>query len=72
MLRVHAVGKPVSNSARNIGVTETALATALYTSFVAEGTALFGIVVGIALILAGIGCIVLALGGALRRTRAAE
>src|SRR6185369_17610572 len=49
-----ADGNPVSNGARNIWVTETALSTALYTSFLAEGTALFGIVVGIALILAGI------------------
>jgi len=65
-------GQPASNGARDIWVTETALATALYTSFLAEGTALFGIVVGIALILAGIGFIVLALGGALRRTRAAD
>jgi hypothetical protein len=62
-------GQPVSNGARNIWVTETALATALYTSFLAESTALFGIVVAIALILAGIGFIVLALGGALRRSR---
>ena len=67
-----ADGNPVSNDARNIWVTETALSTALYTSFLAEGTALFGIVVGIALILAGIGFIVLALGGALRRSRSAE
>jgi len=67
-----ADGNPVSNGARNIWVTETALSTALYTSFLAEGTALFGIVVGIALILAGIGFIVLALGGALRRSRTAE
>ncbi|HET6657461.1 MAG TPA: hypothetical protein VFG61_06165 [Gaiellaceae bacterium] len=65
-------GNPVSNGARNIWVTETALSTALYTSFLAEGTALFGIVVGIALILAGIGFVVLALGGALRRSRAAD
>ena len=48
-----ADGNPVSNGARNIWVTETALSTALYTSFLAEGTALFGIVVGIALILRG-------------------
>ena len=33
----------------------------------AEQLALFGIVVGVALLLAGIGFIVLALGGALRR-----
>jgi hypothetical protein len=62
-------GQPVSNGARDIWVTETALATALYTSFLAESTALFGIVVAIALILAGIGFIVLALGGALRHAR---
>jgi len=61
-----ADGNPVSNGARNIWVTETALATALYTSFLAEGTSLFGIVVGIALILAGLGFVILALGGALR------
>jgi hypothetical protein len=62
-------GQPISNGARNIWVTETALATALNVSFLAESTALFGVVVAIALILAGIGFIVLALGGALRRAR---
>jgi hypothetical protein len=62
-------GQPISNGARNIWVTETALATALNVSFLAESTALFGVVVAIALILAGIGFVVLALGGALRRTR---
>jgi hypothetical protein len=36
----------------------------------AEQLSLFGIVVGIALILTGIGFLVLSLGGALRRTRA--
>jgi hypothetical protein len=66
-----ADGNPVSNGARNIWVTETSLSTALNTSFLAESTALFGIVVAIALILAGIGFIILALGGALR-SRAAE
>jgi hypothetical protein len=62
-------GQPISNGARNIWVTETALATALNVSFLAESTALFGVVVAIALILAGIGFVVLALGGALRRAR---
>ena len=62
-------GQPISNGARNIWVTETALATALNVSFLAESTALFGVVVAIALILSGIGFIVLALGGALRRAR---
>ena len=67
-----ADGNPVSNGARNIWVTETSLSTALNTSFLAESTALFGIVVAVALMLAGIGFIILALGGALRRSRAAE
>src|SRR6188508_2062426 len=62
-------GQPISNGARNIWVTETALATALNVSFLAESTALFGVVVAIALILSGVGFIVLALGGALRRAR---
>jgi hypothetical protein len=59
-------GNPVPNQARNTWVTETALSTALNLSYMAERLALFGIVVGIALILSGIGFIVLALGGALR------
>src|SRR6187399_336862 len=44
-------GQPVSNGARNIWVTETALATSLNVSFLAESTALFGVVVAIALLL---------------------
>ena len=64
-----ANGQPISNGARNIWVTETALATALNVSFLAESTALFGVVVAIALILSGIGFIVLATGGALRRAK---
>lgn len=59
-------GAPVSNGARNIWVTETALTTALNMSFLAENLSLFGIVVGIALLLSGIGFVVLAFGGALR------
>ncbi len=59
-------GSPVSNSARNTWVTATGLSTALNMSYMAEQMALFGIVVGIALLLAGIGFIVLTLGGALR------
>jgi hypothetical protein len=61
-----ATGQPVANGARNIWVTETALTTALNTSFMAEQLALFGIVVGIALLLSGIGFGVLAVGGTLR------
>ncbi len=52
-------GSPQSNAARNIWVTETALTTALYTSYFGENVALFAIVVGIALLLVGIGFAVL-------------
>lgn len=58
--------EPVANPARNIWVTETALTTALNTAYLAERISLFGIIVGIALLLSGIGFTVLALGGALR------
>jgi len=64
-------GQPVSNAARDLWVTETALATALNTSYMADQLGNFGIVVGIALILAGAGFIILALGGALRRAETA-
>ena len=60
-------GNPVSNAARNTWVTATALSTALNVSYMAEQTALFGIVVGVALLLAGIGFIVLMLFGGLRQ-----
>jgi hypothetical protein len=59
-------GRPVENGLRNLWVTETALSTALSMSYMAEQLALFGMVVGVALLLAGIGFIILALGGALR------
>jgi hypothetical protein len=65
-------GNPVPNAARNTWVTETSLSTALNLSYMAEQLSLFGIVVGIALILTGIGFLVLSLGGALRRSTAAE
>ena len=57
--------QPVENGARNIWVTETALTTALNASYMAEQMANFGIVVGIALLLSGVGFMILALGGAL-------
>ena len=53
-------GRPVSNAARNLWVTETALATALNMSYMATGVAIFSIVVGVALILAGVGFLILA------------
>jgi hypothetical protein len=52
--------QPVANGIRNLWVTETALTTALNTSYMADRLGLFGIVVGIALLLSGIGFIVLA------------
>ena len=53
-------GQPVSNAARNLWVTETALSTALNMSYLATGVAVFSIVVGVALILAGVGFLILA------------
>ncbi len=55
-----ANGQPVSNAARDIWVTETALATALNTAYMADQLGNFGLVVGVALILAGVGFAVLA------------
>lgn len=53
-------GQPVANGARNIWVTETALTTALNMSYMAERLAVFGLVVGIALLMTGVGLIILA------------
>jgi hypothetical protein len=54
-------GQPVSNGARDIWVTETALTTALNMSFMSEMLSVFSIVVGIALLLTGVGLIILAM-----------
>jgi hypothetical protein len=54
-------GQPISNGARNLWVTETALATALNVSYMAEQLSIFSIVVGSALVLTGIGLVILAL-----------
>jgi hypothetical protein len=53
---------PVENGARNIWVNETALTTALNTSYFAENVALFSVVMGVALLLVGGGLLVVALG----------
>ena len=58
-------GQPVENGLRNLWVTETALTTALNTSYFAEQVAVFSIVMGIAMVFTGIGFLVLTLGGAL-------
>jgi hypothetical protein len=63
--------QPVDNGRRNVWVTETALSTALNVSYMADRTALFGIVVGVALLLSGFGFAILAIGGALRNPQTA-
>lgn len=60
-----ATGQPVQNGSRQVWVTETALSTALNMSYMATQLSLFSLVVGIALLLAGVGFLVLTLGGAL-------
>ena len=59
-------GTPVDNPARSVWINETALATALNTSYMADQISLFGVVVGVALLLTGFGFAILAIGGALR------
>jgi hypothetical protein len=65
-------GEPVSNPAREIWVTETALSNALNTSYFAENVANFAIVMGLALLLAGIGFLVLTLRLPRRREHEAD
>jgi hypothetical protein len=64
-------GRPLDNPARQVWITETALSTALNVSYMADQLALFSLVVGVALLLAGVGFIIIAASGALRRHRAA-
>ncbi len=52
-------GKPVENPLRNMWVTETALTTALNTAYFAESVTMFVIAMGGALLLVGIGFLVL-------------
>ena len=54
-------GQPVDNPLRNLWVTETALTTALHSSYFAESVATFAIVMGFALMLTGGGFLVLTL-----------
>jgi hypothetical protein len=68
---LQSAGRPVDNAARNVWVTETALSTALNTSYMAEQLSIFGVVVGVALLLSGIGFAILAVGGALRNPETA-
>jgi hypothetical protein len=51
--------QPLDNPARTVWINETALATALNTSYFAEQVSVFSIVMGIALLLTGVGFLVL-------------
>jgi hypothetical protein len=62
-------GRPLDNPARQVWITETALSTALNVSYMADQLSLFSVVVGVALLLTGVGFIILAAAGALRRPR---
>jgi hypothetical protein len=55
-------GKPQDNPARSVWINETALSTALNTGYFAENVALFSIIMGLALLLTGMGLLVLTLG----------
>lgn len=59
-------GQLAENPARQVWVTSTALSTALNASYMADQLSLFGIFVGIALLLTGIGFGVLVAAGAVR------
>lgn len=63
--------QPMNNGRRDLWVTYTALTTALNTSYMASQIAVFGLVVGIALLLSGIGFLILAIGGALESPKTA-
>jgi len=66
-----ANGQPVDNPARNVWINETALSTALNASYMADQISLFGVVVGVALLLTGFGFAILSIGGALRNPETA-
>ena len=65
-------GKPVDNPLRQLWVTETALTTALNTAYFAESVAVFAIVMGFALLVVGVGFLVLTLMALRRPAPAAE
>jgi hypothetical protein len=53
-------GNAISNPARQSWVTAVAITTALNTSYMAEQLSIFGLVVGVALLLTGVGLVILA------------
>jgi hypothetical protein len=60
-------GQPLDNPLRSVWINETAHSTALNVSYMATQLALFSLVVGIALLLAGIGFVILSGFGVLSR-----
>lgn len=65
-------GNEVSNGFRNQWVTGTALSTALNVSYMAERLSVFGLVIGFALLITGVGLVILALAVFGRRELATE
>jgi hypothetical protein len=65
-------GQPVENGLRNMWVNETALTTALNTAYFAESVATFAIVMGFALLLTGIGFLVVVIRLLVPATRRTE
>ncbi|WP_217922154.1 hypothetical protein [Miltoncostaea oceani] len=64
-------GQPVTNPARDLWVTQRALATGLELAFVGEQISLFSLATGIVFLVIGIGLIVMLTVGGVLRTRAA-
>jgi putative Mn2+ efflux pump MntP len=63
--------QPLDNGRRAIWTTSLGLQTALNTSYMAEQLTVFGIVIGVALLLSGFGFAILAICGALRNPETA-
>jgi hypothetical protein len=65
-------GEPVENGLRNMWINSTALSTALNTAYFAESVATFAIVMGFALLLTGIGFLVMVIRLLVPAARRAE
>jgi hypothetical protein len=65
-------GQPISNGARQSWVTAVAITTALNMSYMAEQLSIFGLVVGVALLLTGVGLVIVAFAVFGRPERVAE
>ena len=65
-------GQPVENPARNIWISSTAFQSALNTAYFAESVATFAIVMGVALLLTGIGFLVMVIRLLVPATRRRE